>query len=99
MTARTRDRLVLLVGGGIVSALAVALLSGGAWRGDVSAKAPILPWLALSGLLGAVLLGVAGGWLLVRGIRTGKELGVEGRGSSATRPPRVPAGTAREMHR
>ena len=73
--------------------------AGVAVQGSVSAKAPILPWLALSGLLGAVLFGVVGGWLLVRGIRTGKGVGAEGRGLPTTRPPRVPAGTAREMHR
>lgn len=43
--------------------------AGVALRGDVSAKAPLLPWMAGGLLLATAVFALVGAWLLVRGIR------------------------------
>ena len=68
--------------------------SGGvAVRGDVSAKVPILLWLALGLLLAAAGLGAVGGWLLLRSIRGGRRpTSVAGDRPQGSTPTRIPTG-------
>lgn len=44
--------------------------SGVALKGDLAAKAPLLPWVGLGLLVAGGLLGWLGVWLIVRGVRT-----------------------------